>query len=88
MALKLAGSKVFPDKDHLLKLAESKTFRIRDAGEIIDKMAEGISNYLDSSEEVTLFSGLKESIKQSISKVMSSAYSNKSYRHDKKRKFE
>ncbi|WCE29333.1 type II toxin-antitoxin system HipA family toxin [Vibrio sp. SCSIO 43137] len=88
MALKLANSKIFPDKNHLIKLAESRTFRIRDAGEIIDKMAEDISNYLDSSEEVTLFSGLKESIKQSISKVMSSTYSNKSYRHDKKRKFE
>lgn len=87
MALKLENSKIFPDKSHLLKLAESKAFRIREAEQLIDKMAEDISNYIERSQEITLFSGLRGSIEQSISKVMSSTYSNKSYRHDKKRKF-
>lgn len=88
MALKLANSKVFPDKKHLLKLAESKVFRIRDAEDIINRMAQGISDYLKRSEQVTLFKGLRPSIEQSISNVMTSTFSSKSYRHDKKRKFE
>lgn len=88
MALKLADSKAFPNRRHLLKLAESRSFRIRDAGEIIERMAEQIGSYLERSNEVMLFSGLKESIQQSVAGVMAGNHSGKSYRHDKKRKFE
>ncbi|CAM3825895.1 Serine/threonine-protein kinase HipA [Vibrio aerogenes CECT 7868] len=88
MALKLANSKVFPDKAHLLRIAESKTFKIRDAEAIIDQMAESIQMYLRDSDEVMLFRGLRESIEKSVSRVMSSTYSRKPYRHDKKRKYE
>lgn len=88
MALKLADSKAFPNRRHLLKLAESRSFRIRGAGEIIERMAEQIGSYLERSNEVMLFSGLKESIQQSVSGVMTANHSGKSYRHDKKRKFE
>ncbi|MFV0448666.1 MAG: type II toxin-antitoxin system HipA family toxin [Vibrio sp.] len=88
MALKLASSKEFPDKNHLLKLAEGKNFRIREAQEIIEAMSENILNYLLKSDEILLFEGLRRSIEQSVSKVMTSSYSTKNYRHDRKKKFE
>ncbi|WP_448622610.1 type II toxin-antitoxin system HipA family toxin [Dickeya fangzhongdai] len=87
MALKMANSKVFPDKACLLKLAESSTFRIRDAQTIIESLAQGISDYLDISNEVSVFKGLKTSIKHAVSTVMTPTYSVKPYRHDKKKKF-
>lgn len=88
MALKLAGSKTFPDESHLLKLAEGKEFRIRKAKEIIESISDGIMDYLKRSEEVRLFSGLRESIEQSISSAMTPTYTTKNYRHDRKKKFE
>lgn len=88
MALKLEGSKSFPDKKHLVGLATSTRFKIRDAEAIIDTMAQGILDYLDQSNEVSLFDGLKTSITQSVSQIMVPSYSSKSYRHDKKKKFE
>ena len=88
MALKLAGSKVFPDKQHLINLATGDNFRFRDAENIIESLAQGILDYLTKSQEVNLFKGLRESIEASIAKVMTGSFSNKTYRHDKKRKFE
>lgn len=88
MALKLAGSKEFPDKAALIKLAESTLFRIRGAANIIDQMAQGIEDYLDSCSVASLFPGLKESLRQSVSHVMTARFSSKPYRHDKRRKFE
>ncbi|ADN00222.1 hypothetical protein [Dickeya dadantii] len=58
-----------------------------DAQTIIESLAQGISDYLDISNEISLFKGLKESIKQAVSTVMTPAYSAKPYRHDKKKKF-
>ncbi len=93
MALKLEGSKEFPTKKVLLKLAQSTSFRIRDAEQIIDQLAAGIMDYLAQSETVDLFKGLRQSIEHSVAMIMtesacSKTYSNNSYRHDKKRKFE
>ncbi|MDO6706031.1 type II toxin-antitoxin system HipA family toxin [Photobacterium sp. 1_MG-2023] len=88
MALKLANSKVFPDRNHLLKLAESTSFRIRHAAQIIDATAQGILDYLQHTHEAELMPGLKASIEAAVSQAMTSGYSTKSYRHDKKRKFE
>lgn len=87
MALKLANSKEFPDKSHLLKLAEGKNYKIRKAEEIIESLSDNILDYLIRSNEISLFSGLRNSIETSISKVMTSSYSTKSYRHDRKKKF-
>lgn len=84
MALKLAGSKEFPNQQYLIDLATSSSFRFRDAKQIIERLASGISDYLIKSEEITLFKGLHQSIEQSISKVMKSSSSAKGYRHDKK----
>ena len=73
MALKLAGSKAFPDLSHLIKLAESNQFRIRNPKEIIESFSENILNYLQTSNEVQLFNGLRTSIEHSISKIMTSS---------------
>ncbi len=55
MALKLAGSKAFPYLSHLIKLAESSQFRIRNPKEIIESFSENILDYLRTSNEVQLF---------------------------------
>ncbi|MBJ8452805.1 type II toxin-antitoxin system HipA family toxin [Acinetobacter bereziniae] len=88
MALKLDGSKEFPNVSDLIKLAESSQFRIRNPKEIIENLSDNITDYLKSSNEIQLFNGLRESIESSISNIMSSNISVKNYRHDKKRKFE
>lgn len=72
MALKLAGSKAFPYLSHLIKLAESDHFRIRNPKEIIESLSENILDYLRTSNEVQLFNGLRKSIERSISNVMTS----------------
>ncbi len=88
MALKLKESKVFPDKKYLIELATSSNFRIHNAENIIDGLAQGILDFLETSNEVQLLTNLKTSISKSVSQVMTSSYCSKSYRHDKKRKFE
>lgn len=87
MALNMAKSKDFPDKSTLIKLANSTHFRIRNAEEIIDKLAEGILDYLKKSAEVELFVGLKSSIEKSVANVMLRDSIKKPYRHNKKKKF-
>ncbi|NCI79126.1 type II toxin-antitoxin system HipA family toxin [Acinetobacter kanungonis] len=88
MALKLAGSKAFPDPTHLIKLAESDQFRIRNPKAIIESFSENILDYLQTSNEVQLFDGLRTSIERSISNVMATGLGTQNYRHDKKKKFE
>lgn len=88
MALKLKGSKSFPDKKQLIDLATSKSFRLRGAESIIDNIADGILDYLKRSDEVYLLDGLKASITQSVSRAMTLNSKAQPYRHDKKRKFE
>ena len=73
MALKLAGSKAFPYLSHLIKLAESSQFRIRNPKEIIESFSENILDYLRTSNEVQLFDGLRTSIEHSISNIMTSS---------------
>ena len=72
MALKLAGSKAFPDLTHLIKLAGSDQFRIRNPKVIIESLSENILDYLRTSNEVQLFDGLRTSIERSISNTMTS----------------
>ena len=86
MALKLAGSKAFPDLTNLIKLAESDQFRIRNPKAIIESFSENILDYLQTSNEVQLFDGLRTSIERSISNVMATGLGTQNYRHDKKKK--
>ena len=88
MALKLAGSKAFPNLSNLIKLAESSQFRIRNPKEIIESFSENILDYLRTSNEAQLFDGLQASIECSISNIMTSSSGTANYRHDKKKKFE
>lgn len=87
MALKLAGSRAFPDLSHLIKLAESDQFRIRNPKKIIEYFSENILDYLRTSNEAQLFDGLRASIECSISNIMTSSSGTANYRHDKKKKF-
>ena len=73
MALKLSGSKAFPDLSHLIKLAESSQVRIRNPKEIIESFSENILDYLRTSNEVQLFDGLRTSIEHSISNIITSS---------------
>ena len=82
MALKLAGSKAFPDRSHLIKLAESDRFRIRNPKAIIEFLSENILDYLRTSNEVQLFDGLRTSIERSISNVMATGLGTQNYRLD------
>lgn len=82
IALKLAGSKVFPDLTHLIKLAESDQFRIRNPKAIIESLSENILDYLHASNEVQLFDGLRTSIERSISNVMATGLGTQHYRLD------
>ena len=88
MALKLNGSKEFPNTSDLIRLAQNDQIKIRNPKEIIESLSENIIEYLKSSNEVQLFDGLRTSIECSVSNIMTSNVSTKSYRHDKKRKFE
>ena len=83
MALKLAGSKAFPDLTHLIKLAESDQFRIRNPKAIIESLSENILDYLCTSNEVQLFDGLRTSIECSISNIMAASHVAQSYRDNK-----
>ena len=82
MAFKLAGSKAFPDRSHLIKLAESDRFRIRNPKAIIEFLSENILDYLRTSNEVQLFDGLRTSIERSISNVMATGLGTPNYRLD------
>ncbi|UJA01118.1 type II toxin-antitoxin system HipA family toxin [Acinetobacter johnsonii] len=83
MALKLAGSKAFPDLSHLIKLAKSDQFRIRNPKAIIEFLSENILDYLRTSNEVQLFDGLRTSIECSISNTMATSHIAQNYRDNK-----
>lgn len=87
LALKINGSKQFPTKAELIKLASNDLFRIKNPNQIIDALSGAILEYLGSSNEVQLFKGLRESIEQNISKIMTVTAIKQVYRHDKRRKY-
>jgi serine/threonine-protein kinase HipA len=86
MALKLNGAKLFPDKKQLLKLG--KTYNIDRAEIIIEEIADTIRDFVNSSAELGIIEGLKDSILSSVYCGTSEKYSSKGYIHDKKKKFD
>lgn len=86
MALKLNGAKLFPDKKQLVKLG--KAYNIDKAELIIEEIADKIRDYVNSSTEVGIVEGLKDSILRSVHCGTSEKYSSKGYIHDKKKKFD
>lgn len=88
MALKLEGSKAFPNLSHLVKLAQSNQFKIRNPKKIIESLSDKMMDYLQRSNEIQGFTGLRQSTESSISMVMTSNSSTQPYRHHKQKKFE
>lgn len=86
MALKLNRSKAFPSKKELIAYGEK--FSITKPATLIEKLADGISDYINKSDEIHLLSGLKTAIEKSLSNARTGIYTTQQYRHDKKRKFE
>lgn len=86
MALKLNGAKLFPDKKQLVKLG--KNYNIDRPEIIIEEIADTIRDYMNSSTEVGIIEGLKDSILSSVHCGTSEKYSSKGYIHDKKKKFD
>ena len=86
LALKMDDSKAFPDYKTLKKFGES--FGIKKCSEIIEKTSASISDYINSSTEIQLMEGLKESIEKSLTQAKTGTFSRTGYRHDKHRKFE
>jgi len=64
MALKLNGVKLFPDNKQLVKLG--KAYNIEKPEAIIEELADTIRGYINSSSEVGLIEGLKDSILRSV----------------------
>ena len=86
MALKIKKSKAFPNKHELITLGT--TADINKPAEIIDFLADNISDYIAGSTEISLMDGLRSSIERSLALVNSQGAVLKKYRHLKKKKHE
>jgi len=84
MALKLKKSKAFPNKNDLITLGV--TVGVTHSADIIDFIADNISNYIAASEEIKLIDGLRGSIEQSLFSGTTTGALKKNYRHLKKKK--
>jgi serine/threonine-protein kinase HipA len=88
MALKMSNSKSFPDRKRLLSLASTANIGNDIANHIIDKLAQGIIDYISNSDEIKLFEGLLESISESVALTTGTQYNPKGYVYDRRLKFE
>lgn len=86
MALKINKSKAFPDRNDLITLG--RLAGISHSGEIIDFLADNISDYMTGSAEIRLMDGLRASIERSLAVANSGGAILKQYRHLKKMKHE
>ncbi len=84
MALKINKSKAFPNRNDLIALGTLAG--IHHSAEIIDFLADSMTDYIAGSEEIRLMDGLRASIEHSIAVVNSTGAILKPYRHLKKRK--
>ena len=87
MALKLGGSKSFPDNTRLMALGTFAQLSKDHTYEIIHSTAQGILEYLDISNEVKEFEGLRKSIEESVYACTSTAYNPKGFTYDRYMKF-
>ncbi|WP_394172335.1 type II toxin-antitoxin system HipA family toxin [Thalassotalea litorea] len=88
MALKMSNSKTFPGRERLLSLAAAANIGNDIANNIIDRLAQGIIDYISSSDEVKIFKGLFESISESVTLATGTQYNPKGYVYDRRLKFE
>jgi len=84
MALNIKKSKAFPNKNDLIGLGV--TVGINNSADIIDFIADNISDYITDSEEIKLIEGLRDSISQSLVSGTTTGSLKRNYRHLKKKK--
>ena len=85
MALSIKKSKAFPSRAVLIALGER--FEIDQSTDIIDFIADKISDYITQSQEIKYFKGLRASIERSVAFARSQASLKAPYRHVKVRKY-
>ena len=84
MALNLKKSKAFPNRNDLIDLG--LTAGINQSADIIDFIADNISDYISHSQEIKLIGGLRGSIENSLALARSNGPLKENYRHLKKKK--
>jgi len=84
MALNLKKSKEFPNRHVLIDLGVA--VGINQPADIIDFIADNISDYIARSQEIKLIKGLRDSIESSLALARMSGSLKERYRHLKKRK--
>ena len=84
MALNLKKSKAFPNRNDLIDLG--LTAGINQSADIIDFIADNISDYIAHSQEIKLIEGLRGSIENSLVLARSNGPLKENYRHLKKKK--
>ncbi|MCK4842388.1 MAG: type II toxin-antitoxin system HipA family toxin [Methylococcales bacterium] len=85
MALSMKKSKTFPNKNVLIDLGIAAG--INKPADIIDFIADNISDYLQQSEEIKLIDGLRASIESSLALARANRSLREDYRHLKKKKY-
>ena len=83
MALNLKKSKAFPNRNDLIDLGI--TAGINQSADIIDFIADNISDYISHSQEIKLIEGLRGSIENSLALARSNGPLKENYRHLKKK---
>lgn len=86
MALKLKKSKAFPNKSNLITLGNNAN--LENSTNIIEFIADHISDFIGSSTDIHLMDGLKLSIERSLASASSNPSSSKKHRHLKNRKYD
>jgi len=86
MALKMKKSKAFPSRRVLIDLGV--VAGINQSAEIIDFIADHISDYIAQSQEIKLMKGLRRSIEGSLGVARVGEPLKKPYRHLKKKKYD
>ena len=84
MALSMKKSKAFPNRHTLIDLGAASG--INQPAEIIDFIADNISDYIAQSQEIKLIDGLRDSIERSLAVAGTSGPLKEVYRHLKKKK--
>jgi len=86
MALKMKKSKEFPSRGVLIDLGI--TAGVNQPAEIINFIADNISDYIAQSQEIKLMKGLRDSIEHSLGLARTREPLKERYRHLKKKKYD
>ncbi len=84
LALKLLKTKVFPNRNELIRFG--KAAEIYQPEKIVEEVADSIQSSINSIDEIKLFNGLKQSLEKSLARGSVVGSKSKPFRQDKKRK--